>query len=214
MRTAERLSRLYLDALRAGDGPGAYRIVQRALDEGLELPALYQRVVAPAMHAIGSLWETGALTVADEHLATALTNRVLAALRPPLHVAVEPAGDDAPPPRRAILAAVEGERHALGLRMASDILEDSGLRTIYLGSDVPTSALLQAVDSLAPDLLALAATMTSLAPRLDEVATAVRRDHPEIALMVGGQAASEGVAGAVLIEDFELLPEQVPHPQG
>jgi methanogenic corrinoid protein MtbC1 len=209
--SAARLSRLYLEALRAGDGPGAYRIASRALREGMGVPRLYQRVVAPAMHEIGKLWEAGALTVADEHLATALTNRVLSALRPPFRVDTGEAGT--PTRGRVMLAAVEGEQHALGLRMASDILEDAGFQTIYLGADVPTDALLQAVRSLSPDLLALTATMSVLAPRLEEVSSSVRQAHPRIKLLIGGQAASPRVAGGTLVQSFELLPGRVLRPQ-
>jgi len=203
--TGEKLSRLYLEALRAGDGPGAYRIVSGALAEGMDLPALYQQIVAPAMHEIGALWETGALPIADEHRATELTNRVLAALRPP--PGADLGGEDLPH-GRALLATIEGERHALGLRMASDILEERGFETIYLGADVPTGTLLQAIAVTAPDLVALAATMPELAPRLEVVAAAVREAHPEVELLLGGQAASPRVGGT-LVESFELLPERL-----
>jgi methanogenic corrinoid protein MtbC1 len=203
--TGGKLSRLYLEALRAGDGPGAYRIATRALAEGVDVPSLYQRVVAPAMQEIGTLWATGALTIADEHRATELTNRVLAALRPPPH-AVVGAGDRSH--CRALLATVEGERHALGLRMAADILEDTGFETIYLGADVPTPTLLQAVAVTEPDLVVLAATMPELAPRLEGVAAAVRDAHPQVEVVIGGQAASPR-AGGTLIQSFELLPERV-----
>jgi MerR family transcriptional regulator, light-induced transcriptional regulator len=148
---------------------------------------------------------TGALTIADEHRATELTNRVLAALRP-LPGAVVEAG--VPSHRRALLATVEGERHALGLRMAADILEDTGFEAIYLGADVPTPTLLQAVAVTGPDLVALAATMPSLAPRLEEVAAAVQEAHPQVEVVVGGQAASPRVGGT-LVQSFELLPERV-----
>jgi methanogenic corrinoid protein MtbC1 len=207
--TAAGLSRLYLEALRAGDGPGAYRIVVRALGEGLSIPGLYQRVVAPAMHEIGTLWEKGALTIADEHRATELTNRVLAALRP--LPTGERGGEDAEAATRsrALLAAVEGERHALGLRMAADILEDNGFETIYLGADVPTTALLQAVAVTEPDLVVLAATMPELAPRLEGVAGAVREARPGIEVLVGGRAASLLIAGGTPVQSFELLPTQV-----
>jgi|GEM_PF-1147641 len=206
-RETERLSRLYLEALRAADGPGAYRVAAGALREGMTTPRLYQRVIAPAMHEIGELWEQGALTVADEHLATALTNRVLAALRPAPVEAV------APRQGRALFAAVEGEQHALGLRMAADILEDAGYDPVYLGADVPTEALLQAVESLAPDLVALAATMSTLAPRLEAVAGEVRRAHPRLGLLIGGQAASSRIDGATLVQDLELLFERIATPQ-
>lgn len=209
-RSAVRLSRLYLDAVRAADAPGAFRVAAGALAGGMTIPGLYQRVIAPAMHEVGELWSKGALTVADEHLATALTHRVLAALRPPVWVGVGSEDDSGVSKGRVMLAAVEGEQHVLGLRMAADVLEDAGFETIYLGADVPVGALLQALDSLSPDLLALTATMPELAPELDQVAAAVRRTHPRLGLLVGGQAASPRVAGGTLIRDLEVLPGAVP----
>lgn len=208
LRTTPQLSRLFLDAVRAADTAGAYRVAAGALAQGMTMPELYQRVIAPALYEIGRLWEKGALTVADEHMATALTHRVLASLRPPIRVAASEGEQDAPAERRALLAAVEGEQHALGLRMAADVLEDTGFHTIYLGADVPTDALLQAIASLSPDLVALSATMPELAPRLEEVAEIVRKAHPRIGLLVGGQAASLRGEEAMLVEDLEALPDR------
>lgn len=167
----------------------------------MTVPQLYQRVIAPAMYRVGQLWEKGAISVADEHLATALTHRVLAALRSASLVAPDPSEEKG----RVMLAAVQGEQHALGLRMAADVLEDSGFHAIYLGADVPTDALLLAISSLSPDLLALGATMPELSQRLEEVAMAVRRAHPRLELLVGGQAASPSGGGA-LVQDLETLP--------
>lgn len=202
-RVASRLTRLYLDSLRAADAGGAFRIAAGALEQGMTVPQLYQWVIAPAMYQVGELWSKGAITVADEHLATALTNRVLAALRPQLEVEPEPAAPAAER-GRVMLAAVEGERHALGLRMAADVLEDAGFRTIYLGADVPTDALLQAISALSPDLLGLGVTMPELAPRLQEVADRVRREHRQLELLVGGQAAPPLAEGA-LVQNLEAL---------
>jgi MerR family transcriptional regulator, light-induced transcriptional regulator len=205
---ASRLTRLYLDSLRAADTSGAFRVASGALEEGMTVPQLYQRVIAPAMYRVGELWERGALTVADEHLATAITHRVLAAMRPPLGAEAEQAGPSVER-GRVMLAAVEGEQHALGLRMVADVLEDAGFCAIYLGADVPTDALLQAISSLSPDVLGLGVTMRELAPRLQEVADTVRKTHPRLGLLVGGQAASP-FDGGTLIQDLELLPESLP----
>lgn len=210
MREAGKLSRLYLDALRAVDAAGAFRVASRALEQGMTIPVLYHRVVAPAMHEIGVLWERGAITVADEHAATALTHRVLAGLRPPIQLDV--AGSEAEREKRlALLATVEGEQHALGLRMAADVLEDTGYRVIYLGADVPTDALLQSVTAFSPDLLALSATMPELASVLEETSLGVRSEHPELSLLVGGQA-SIASHGAVKGRDLESLPEAIALP--
>jgi methanogenic corrinoid protein MtbC1 len=200
-----------LDALRAADIPGAYKVASGAVERGMSLGALYQRVVTPAMHEVGRLWEEGALTIADERLATAVTNRVLAAIRPPRVFEQTPrAGAEKP---SALLAAVQGEQHALGLRMAADLLEDGGYQVAYLGADVPTAAVLQAVRTLSPDLLGLSATTTASRRRLEEVVEAVGDEQPQLPMLIGGQASrSRRLDGGTVIEDLELLEEQVPLP--
>lgn len=203
------VARSYLDALRAADVAGAYKVSAGVLDRGMPLAALYQRVITPAMHEVGRLWEEGALTVADERLATAVTNRVLSAVRPP-QLFEQPIRSDSGKPT-ALLAVVEGEQHALGLRMVADLLEDSGYRIAYLGADVPTEALLQAVRTLSPDLLALSATMPESTRRLEEAIDAVRQERPQLPVIIGGQGCrSPRLDGETLVEDVELLPERVP----
>jgi methanogenic corrinoid protein MtbC1 len=190
---------------------GAYRVASRALEEGMPLSALYQRVIAPAMHELGRLWEQGAITTADEHLATGVTHRVLAALRPPelLELGLE----RRPGRPRALLAAVQGEQHALGLRMAADLLEDGGYEVAYLGADVPTAALVQAVRTLSPDLLALSATMPESRQRLEDAVEAVRAEHPQLPLLIGGQGiGSPRLREGTAVENLELLAEKVPLP--
>ena len=206
---AATLVRFYLDALRAADVAGAYKVATGALDRGMTLAALYQRVIGPAMHELGRLWAKGAITVADEHLATGLTHRVLAALRPP--EAFEQVLDPSSDTPRALLAAVPGEHHALGLRMAADLLEDRGYQIAYLGADVPAEALLRSVDTLSPDLLGLTATMPDSTRRLEAVVEAVRSEHPRLRLLLGGQGSrSPRLDEGTVIENLELLPEALP----
>jgi methanogenic corrinoid protein MtbC1 len=205
------LTRSYLDALRAADVAGAYRIASDGLERGTSLAALYQRVITPAMHELGRLWAEGAITVADEHLATAVTHRVLAAIRPPQ--AFEQTFRSGSEKPSALLAAVQGEQHALGLRMAADLLEDRGYRVAYLGADVPTDALLQAVRTLSPDLLGLSVTMPESTRRLEEVVEAVHEEQWQLPLLFGGQASrSRRLDGGTVIEDLELLEEKMPLP--
>jgi len=173
----------------------------------MPLAVLYQRVIAPAMHELGRLWEEEAITVADEHLATGLTHRVLAALRPPELLDQERLAPGRP---RAILAAVQGEQHALGLRMAADLIEDSGYQVAYLGADVPTDALLDAVRNLSPDLLVLSATMPESTLRLEDVVEAVRDQRPRLPLLLGGQGTGSPRLGeGARVDDLERLAERV-----
>jgi methanogenic corrinoid protein MtbC1 len=177
----------------------------------MSLAVLYQRVVTPAMHELGRLWEEGVITVADEHLATALTHRVLAVLRPP--ELFEQAFELSSGKPRAVLAAVQGEQHALGLRMAADLLEDSGYQIAYLGADVPTEALLQALRTLSPTLVGLSATMAESTRRLEDVVEAIRDEHPRLPLLFGGQGSrSPHLGEGTPVDDLELLGEKVALP--
>lgn len=85
------------------------------------------------------------------------------------------------------------------------------MTVVYLGADAPTEALLQSISAFSPDLLALSATMPELAPVLEEVALRVRGEHPELSLLVGGQASAAG-RGATRIPDLESLPREIAPP--
>ena len=175
----------------------------------MSLAALYQRVITPAMHELGRLWAEGAITLADERLATAVTHRVLAAIRPPK--LFDQTSDSGMP--CALMAAVQGEQHALGLRMTTDLLEDSGYRVAYLGADVPTDALVQAVRAFSPDLLGLSATMPESMQYLEEAVEAVHGEDPQLPVIVGGQGGrSPRLDGGTIVDDLERLAEKVPLP--
>jgi diguanylate cyclase (GGDEF)-like protein len=198
------MSRAYGDTLRVADAAGAERVARQGLSEGLSVAGLYQRVIAPAMWRIGTLWEEGKISVADEHLATALTHQVMAGIYGPSlgHKVM---------PGRVLLAAVEGEQHALGLRMAADVIELAGYETIYLGADVPTVDLLGVVKARAPDLVALAATMPDSATALDRAITGIQGADPSLVVFFGGQGARrrQNDGEAVLIQSLEQLPAAV-----
>jgi len=199
-KATRRLSRTYQDALAVADAGGAGRVARQALGEGMGVAGLYQRVIAPAMWRIGELWEQGAISVADEHLATALTHQAMAGIYgPSLGHKVKPG--------RILMAAVEGERHTLGLRMAADVVELAGYETIYLGADVPTDDLLQAVVARSPDLVGLSATMPSSIQALDRAVAEIQRVNPNLIVFFGGQGVRprERNDGAVLVRDLEQL---------
>lgn len=199
-RATRRLSRAYQDALTVADAGGAGRVARQALGEGIGVAGLYQRVIAPAMWRIGDLWEQGAISVADEHLATALTHQAMAGIYGPS------LGHKARP-GRILMAAVEGEQHALGLRMATDVIELAGYETIYLGANVPTADLLQAVAARSPNLVGLSATMPSSIPALERTIAEIRRLNPNLMVLFGGRGAqlSGGDDGAVFVRNLEQL---------
>ncbi|MGA2926541.1 MAG: PAS domain S-box protein, partial [Solirubrobacteraceae bacterium] len=115
-----RLAAAFGEALRAGDPHAAVGVVDDALGSGLSAVEIQSRVIAPAMWGIGELWQLGKLTVAEEHLATAVSHHVLARLYPGLLAHTQRRSDT------VLVAAVHGEHHVLGLRMVADVFEGAG----------------------------------------------------------------------------------------
>jgi diguanylate cyclase (GGDEF)-like protein len=188
-RATEGIARRYLDALRAADGAAAEQVAFECLQEGTGVATLYGRVITPAMHRIGCLWKEGSITVADEHLATAITHRVMAS-------AFGMSFGATAKPGRILLATVEGQRHGLGLRMAADVLELGGYQVDYVGSDVPLDALVAAIESRRPDLIGLSSTLDFESSSLGAAVALLAESFPEIPVLLGGQ----GVPSEILRE--------------
>ena len=85
-RIAE-LAGAYADALIAGDEIAAEIAIREAMDADLDTADIDERVIAPALWLIGELWERGKLSIAEEHIATEITVRVLALQREAQRVA-------------------------------------------------------------------------------------------------------------------------------
>jgi methanogenic corrinoid protein MtbC1 len=75
------LGRAYAKALLAGDEVGAELAVRDAIDARLSTAQIDDEIIAPALWLVGRLWARGEISVADEHLATAISLRVLALQR-------------------------------------------------------------------------------------------------------------------------------------
>lgn len=156
-------------------------------------PTLVDRVL-PALRHIGTGWEDGNLTVAQEHTATGLVISWLGSVRSE-HRAASP---DAP---LALVATPPGEHHAVSVWALELLLQARGLNALALGSDVPIDALAAEVRRRRPAAVVLAVTMAEAMPALDQVARSLWDLDPRPRILAGGA----GVQGP-LPDGVERLP--------
>ena len=90
------------------------------------------------------MWERGEVSVAEEHLATALATRVVARSA---GAAAPPGGPGRP---RILLACLAGEFHDVGIRLLSDVARESGWDAESLGANVPRESLVRFVAQRRP----------------------------------------------------------------
>jgi len=176
----ERWSTALTLALSSGNLDQARRIVTGACHQITPVGVL-DDVLAPAMHDIGSLWEQDEIGMADEHLATAVAQRLLATIAPELVTA---------PPRsreRILLTTPAREQHTTGLLMAADVLHGAGYDTVMLGAGLPDSALALALTRHRPAMVAFSVTMP-VSEAFAETVTMVHELLPAAQVITGGAA--------------------------
>lgn len=139
-------------ALLAGDRRAAAALFNQAIDREDSLTGAEIHVIQPALYEIGRRWQQNQVSVAQEHLATALAQTLMAQG----FGRMNPAPDNG---LKALFACPMGNHHTIGLRMVADAFEVAGWTVHYLGADTPLAALLAQVRELQPDLIGLSASL-------------------------------------------------------
>jgi RNA polymerase sigma-70 factor (ECF subfamily) len=180
---SERFGALLVVALRNGDLGRARRVVVEA-SEQMPVVTMLDDVLAPAMHRIGMMWQAAALTVADEHVATAICRQLVGEISTTLQTA--PANSR----ETVLLVTPESERHELGLLMAAAVLYGAGYDTLFLGSSVPAAALNAALLRYRPAVVAMSSSMPRPAS-LVAAANLIHETLPTAQLITGGSTARQ-----------------------
>ncbi len=169
-----------------GDHRAAWTTVSAMLAEGCSYADIAVDVVTPAMVQVGEGWQSCLLSVAQEHLAT--SNALLLLTKAFAAAPMAPRTS-----RRALFAAVEGNRHAMGVQMLADAFELAGWATQNLSADVPTRDLLNQISEFRPDLVALSATLATHVPTVRDAIAGIRASQlgSQPRIMVGGQVFNE-----------------------
>lgn len=182
-----------LGRLVAGDDNGAWRIVEDALTAGADPADIHRGWLIPAMTRMGELWARGEMTVADEHIASAVATRLVGRLHPMFR----------PPGRRAgrvVLGAVSGDHHLLPSLMFADLLTAAGADVCLLGANTPAESFLEMLRQ-PTRCVALTVTAPDVEIQVEQTVAAIRAAHPAVAILIGGSAVAEPGAAVRLGSD-------------
>jgi methanogenic corrinoid protein MtbC1/DNA-binding transcriptional ArsR family regulator len=145
--------RAYCQSLLDGQESRALALVNGMLENHLEMPTIYTQVFAWALGHIGELYAQGVIDEAHEHIATGITERMMAKVSH-YYAPMRRVG------YRALLGCVAGNWHALGLRMLADGLREKGWETLFLGANVPSASFLRKAATVRPDLIVISCAQT------------------------------------------------------
>lgn len=185
----------YLDDLLAGRRAACIGHVDTLLALGTTPRELYIDLFQASLYEVGRRWEIGEVSVATEHVATAITEELLGRVFP--HVLRR-----TPVGHRAVVSCAADEFHQIGGRIVADTLEGLGWDVDFVGAGASIEDLLSCVKRAPVDLVAVSVSVDSHLPRLGETVRAVRAAHPKVPIAVGGRAL--GQQGSQLVNALGL----------
>ena len=175
--------RLFTQAILLGQRKAAETVVMQAIENGVPVLDIYVDVLQEALFEVGRRWEENTITVAEEHMATAITQYLLAQLYPRIAWAGAIKG-------RIVVTGVQGELHHVGANIVADVLEANGWDVRFLGTNMPHAGILRVVEEHGADIVGISVTLLSNIPQLiglvEATDKAFGREH--VRIMVGGGA--------------------------
>lgn len=162
------------------DEYAAVTTIFAALDAGMQPEDILLEVIARVQYKVGTEWAANRITVAQEHAATAINDRVIAAL------AQHPASRSTGKAGRVTVACVDGEWHALPARLLAETLRLRGWQVDFLGAQVPTPHLIAHLHHSGPDAVALSCSIPTGLPTAHAAITACQAAG--VAVLAGGAA--------------------------
>ena len=172
----------FLESLLAGDYQESLHLTDWTVTDAQRLKDFYLQVIQPCMYQVGNLWQRGEISVAQEHLASIITDRVMAATYPRVAFGK-------PSKAKAVIMMPPEEFHELGARAVADCLAMDGWDVSYLGVKLPQADLLRFLVGSTPFFVAISLSVPCTLLDTQELVSAIK-NHPELTktrIMVGGQ---------------------------
>lgn len=173
----------YSNALLTGDITSCIEIAESNCKSRHDAIDFHLNVIQPALYWIGDLWERGEITVSVEHMATAISSRVMSGLTWMFRERTIRFG-------RATVLAVTGEQHELGAWMVADTLETEGWDVAFLGANVPVRDLFVHLAAIRPHILALSVALPYNVAHAKRIIDRLKKDDSfkSVNIIVGGLA--------------------------
>ena len=171
----------YMEALFQKDTRKAVGLIRKYVERGMNLDDIYVEILSESMKRVGELWHTAEITVDTDHYCTSVTQMAMAQMYDFLF--------DGKRSHKKILSVCPGmELHEMGARIITDLFENHGWDSIFLGAAVPVDYIIEAVRENQPDLVTLSVSMPQHLMDCEKAVREIRKEFPDIKIAVGGKA--------------------------
>lgn len=181
----EQIYKLYKYLIINGEKNDATLLCLSLIENGMQIHYLYEKIIKKLLIEVGVMWEKGTLDIWQEHLISGITIDIIKTISFTFNLKNNN--------KKNMLALTPGaESHNIGLLIVSSVLESMGWNCLFLGSNIPTLSVIDAIDKNDLDAIALSITMPahieSSIYLVESIKQTLHKDLPDI--IIGGTALS------------------------
>lgn len=186
----------FLDSLIYGDRAMCLDYAEKYLKHNSSIIELYENVFKKSLYEVGELWELNKISVASEHLSSAIIESILNEYYAEI-TSVKKIN------KTVVIACVEDEYHQIGAKMINDIFELNGWNSFFLGANTPSNELISFLKNIKPELLAISVSLYFHIPKLEMMIQQIQKELPKLVVLVGGQAFRNG--GSEVLSKYDQV---------
>lgn len=166
-----------------GDFEACLRMSEEIVKSPEQIKDFYIQVLQTSLYRVGDFWEKGKISVAEEHLATAIVGRIIANIYTRFWIKKGGRG-------KILITSAPNEFHEIGSRMVADLMELDGWNVYYLGANTPKEELFKLLKKIRPEILGISVSMPFNIDKAIEIIMDIKKDKDmnRIKIMVGGIA--------------------------
>ena len=181
-----------------GEEQTTVELVKKALAEGLKAQDIVDKGLVKGLHECGAGYEAGEKFIPEMLMAAEAMKASMALLKPHLAAGETVAG------AKVVLATVEGDVHDIGLELVATMLGSAGFEVNFMGPDVETSRIINAVKQDKPQLLGLSALLTNTMDVMPVIIKQLEKEglRNSLKVIIGGAPVSQDFATLIGADGF------------
>ncbi len=181
------------DNLIKGKAPEVKELVQKAIDEGVDVEKVLNEGLVAGMSVVGEKFKKNEFYIPEVLIAARAMKAGMGILRPIL------AEKNIKGVGTVVLGTVRGDLHDIGKNLVAMMLEGAGFEIIDLGVDVSPEKFIETAKEKKADLVGLSALLTTTMPSMKDVVKAVGDSglKDKVKVMIGGAPLTQSYADEI-----------------
>lgn len=179
--------------LQKGRAKNVKKLVQQALDEGVDAKEILEEGLLSGMMTIGGKFKRNEAFVPEVLVAARAMNAGVTILEPKLiEIGNEPIG-------KAVIGTVKGDLHDIGKNLVVMMMKGAGFEIVDLGTDVPAEAFVDKAEEIGADVIGMSALLTTTMPNMKDILDVLeeRGLRDKYIVMAGGAPVNQAFADQI-----------------